>query len=154
MRAFLFCFFLLQKVEHSLDYSRRSGTRSNFIISLGRNIAFKKMYLLSSTLRLIEKIIFTIIKTSLLARPSFFGKNKMIMKKLLAAGRTAISFKTPLLILVLLLANACSRNPVTGKKQLLFMSEQQELAMGKNSKIHYCKRIGNGCHFAPTQITL
>lgn len=32
-----------------------------------------------------------------------------------------------------LLINACSRNPVTGKRQVVFMSEAQELAMGKEA---------------------
>lgn len=41
--------------------------------------------------------------------------------------------KLPMLVMFFLLVNSCSRNPVTGKKQLLFMSESQELAMGKNA---------------------
>ncbi|HEX8334324.1 MAG TPA: M48 family metalloprotease, partial [Segetibacter sp.] len=31
------------------------------------------------------------------------------------------------------LINSCSRNPVTGKRQVVFMSEAQELAMGKEA---------------------
>jgi predicted Zn-dependent protease len=38
-----------------------------------------------------------------------------------------------LLPVVLLLSNSCSRNPVTGKSQLMLMSTQQEIAMGKQS---------------------
>ena len=34
---------------------------------------------------------------------------------------------------VALLVNSCSRNPVTGKRQVVFMSEAQELAMGKEA---------------------
>lgn len=48
------------------------------------------------------------------------------MKKIFA-------FKLPILVFIFLIANSCSRNPVTGKKQLLFMSEKQELAMGKSA---------------------
>ena len=44
-----------------------------------------------------------------------------------------LSFKLPILVFIFLIANSCSRNPVTGKKQLLFMSEKQELAMGKSA---------------------
>ncbi len=34
---------------------------------------------------------------------------------------------------VLLVLSSCSRNPVTGKKELNFMSESQELSLGKES---------------------
>ena len=44
-----------------------------------------------------------------------------------------IFFKIPLLVLVFLIANSCSRNPVTGKKQVLFMSEKKEIALGQSS---------------------
>ncbi|HRO07324.1 MAG TPA: M48 family metalloprotease [Saprospiraceae bacterium] len=36
-------------------------------------------------------------------------------------------------IALLALLNSCSRNPVTGKKELSFMSESQELSLGKQS---------------------
>jgi predicted Zn-dependent protease len=36
-----------------------------------------------------------------------------------------------LLIVVALMFNSCAINPVTGKKQVVFMSEEQEIAMGK-----------------------
>ncbi|MCB0503164.1 MAG: M48 family metalloprotease [Bacteroidetes bacterium] len=39
----------------------------------------------------------------------------------------------PLLMMLVLLVTACAVNPVTGKKQLSFMSEAQEIAMGKQS---------------------
>lgn len=41
--------------------------------------------------------------------------------------------QTTLLIACLLLVNACSRNPVTGKKQVSFMSEEKEKALGLQS---------------------
>jgi predicted Zn-dependent protease len=41
--------------------------------------------------------------------------------------------KTVSLLGVLLFFNNCSRNPVTGKKELSFMSESQELALGQQS---------------------
>jgi predicted Zn-dependent protease len=37
------------------------------------------------------------------------------------------------LILSFILLTGCARNPVTGRKQLVFMSEKQEIAMGKES---------------------
>ena len=36
-------------------------------------------------------------------------------------------------ILILLLADSCAKNPVTGKRDLMLMSESQEIAMGKQS---------------------
>jgi predicted Zn-dependent protease len=44
-----------------------------------------------------------------------------------------ISSKATLLVSFLLLFNQCSRNPVTGKKELSFMSESQEKALGASS---------------------
>ena len=41
--------------------------------------------------------------------------------------------KAVVLTAFLLLFNNCSRNPVTGKRQFLLMSESQELALGKES---------------------
>jgi predicted Zn-dependent protease len=43
------------------------------------------------------------------------------------------SIKSCALIAILLLFNDCSRNPVTGKRQFLLMSESQELALGRES---------------------
>ena len=40
---------------------------------------------------------------------------------------------TILFVLALLIIAACSRNPVTGKKELSLMSESKELALGKQS---------------------
>ena len=37
------------------------------------------------------------------------------------------------LLSTLIFLNACSVNPVTGKKQVVFMSTEQELAMGKEA---------------------
>ncbi|NNF35172.1 MAG: M48 family metalloprotease [Saprospiraceae bacterium] len=37
------------------------------------------------------------------------------------------------LALITLMLHSCSRNPVTGKKELMFMSEGQEIALGKES---------------------
>ena len=42
-------------------------------------------------------------------------------------------FRLPVIMLALLIGFACSRNPVTGKRQVLFMSEKQELSMGKSA---------------------
>ncbi|HMR44150.1 MAG TPA: peptidase M48, partial [Saprospiraceae bacterium] len=39
--------------------------------------------------------------------------------------------KWTLLLLILPLFNNCSKNPVTGRNELSFMSESQEIAMGK-----------------------
>jgi predicted Zn-dependent protease len=44
-----------------------------------------------------------------------------------------ISFKATILVSFLLLFNQCSRNPVTGKRELSFMSESQEKALGASS---------------------
>lgn len=38
-----------------------------------------------------------------------------------------------MLIMVFLLVGACATNPVTGKKQIMFMSESQEIALGAQS---------------------
>ncbi|MEJ7625640.1 MAG: M48 family metalloprotease [Ferruginibacter sp.] len=46
------------------------------------------------------------------------------MKKLALIGSLSIT---------MFLFNQCARNPVTGKKQVVFMSEAQELAMGKEA---------------------
>ena len=37
------------------------------------------------------------------------------------------------LVLSMLLLSSCARNPVTGKKELMLMSESQEIALGKES---------------------
>ena len=37
------------------------------------------------------------------------------------------------LVTSIILLNACARNPVTGKKQVVLMSEEQEIAMGKEA---------------------
>jgi predicted Zn-dependent protease len=48
--------------------------------------------------------------------------------------KTHAAFARPCLILVLtLFVSNCAMNPVTGRKQLVLMSESQELAMGKES---------------------
>lgn len=44
-----------------------------------------------------------------------------------------IMFRLSTVAMVLFIAFSCSRNPVTGKKQMLFMSESQELSMGKGA---------------------
>lgn len=38
-----------------------------------------------------------------------------------------------LIVLIGIFASSCSRNPVTGKRQVVLMSESQELAMGKEA---------------------
>lgn len=40
---------------------------------------------------------------------------------------------TGLIVSILFLFNSCSTNPVTGKRELVLMSEQQEIAMGQQS---------------------
>ncbi len=37
------------------------------------------------------------------------------------------------LSITMVMFNNCARNPVTGKKQVVFMSEAQELAMGQEA---------------------
>jgi len=44
-----------------------------------------------------------------------------------------ILFKISLIVMVGLIAFSCSRNPVTGKKQVLFMSEKKEIALGQSA---------------------
>ncbi len=44
-----------------------------------------------------------------------------------------ILFKLPLFVMVALITFSCSRNPVTGKRQVLFMSEKKEIALGKSA---------------------
>ena len=41
--------------------------------------------------------------------------------------------RSSLTALILLVVFSCSRNPVTGKRQVLFMSEKQELSLGKSA---------------------
>lgn len=41
--------------------------------------------------------------------------------------------KSCLLVLLFIGLTTCSRNPVTGKRELMFMSEKQEIAMGANA---------------------
>ena len=45
-------------------------------------------------------------------------------------------------ILILLLADSCAKNPVTGKRDLMLMSESQEIAMGKQSDPDIIKFFG------------
>ncbi len=45
-------------------------------------------------------------------------------------------------ILILLLADSCAKNPVTGKRDLMLMSESQEIAMGKQSDPDITKFFG------------
>lgn len=45
-------------------------------------------------------------------------------------------------ILSILLINSCARNPVTGKKQVVFMSEAQEIAMGKEADPQIIAQFG------------
>ena len=51
----------------------------------------------------------------------------------MAAQSLNFPLKAVVLTAFLLLFNNCSRNPVTGKRQFLLMSESQELALGKES---------------------
>jgi len=45
-------------------------------------------------------------------------------------------------ILILLLVDSCAKNPVTGKRDLMLMSESQEVAMGKESDPDIIKFFG------------
>src|SRR5688572_18110287 len=45
-------------------------------------------------------------------------------------------------ILILLLGDSCAKNPVTGKRDLMLMSESQEVAMGKESDPDIIKFFG------------
>ena len=45
-------------------------------------------------------------------------------------------------ILILLLADSCAKNPVTGKRDLMLLSESQEVAMGKQSDPDIIKFFG------------
>ena len=71
----------------------------------------------------------------------------------------------------LIFFSSCAMNPVTGKKQVVLMSEAQEISMGKAAdpevtaffglyaesgfaKIHHRKRPGNGSHFTPSETSL
>ena len=44
-----------------------------------------------------------------------------------------MQFRILYLILLGLVLTTCSRNPVTGKKELSLMSESQEIALGKEA---------------------
>jgi predicted Zn-dependent protease len=45
-------------------------------------------------------------------------------------------------VLILLLADSCAKNPVTGKRDLMLLSESQEVAMGKQSDPDIIKFFG------------
>ncbi len=51
------------------------------------------------------------------------------MKNLLHSGTAAKAF----VVIIFLVSNSCSVNPVSGKKEFLLMSEQQEIALGAES---------------------
>ncbi len=46
--------------------------------------------------------------------------------------KLSLKFSTIILTLVVFVLSSCSRNPVTGKKELILMSEGQEINMGKS----------------------
>ncbi len=48
----------------------------------------------------------------------------------------------PVLILALLVAVGCARNPVTGDRQLALISEEQEIAMGREAHPHILQEFG------------
>ena len=56
--------------------------------------------------------------------------------------QTFRTLKSTALIALMLLLTDCSRNPVTGKRQLLLMSEAQELALGKESDPQVLNQYG------------
>ena len=60
----------------------------------------------------------------------------------MAAQSLNFSVKAVVLTAFLLLFNNCSRNPVTGKRQFLLMSESQELALGKESDPQILSEFG------------
>jgi predicted Zn-dependent protease len=64
--------------------------------------------------------------------------------------------KTLIVMSAFLLMNSCSKNPVTGKKELILMSEGQEKAMGAEADpsiiseygLYQRKRKADGCYIA------
>ena len=48
----------------------------------------------------------------------------------------------PLLLFTYLLIDSCARNPVTGKRQVVFMSEAQEIAMGQEADPQIIQQFG------------
>ncbi len=55
----------------------------------------------------------------------------MNINNIILMKRLSIYMKISLLFAALLLSNSCAINPVTGKKQLVLMSEGQEIEIGK-----------------------
>ncbi len=51
-------------------------------------------------------------------------------------------FEVAFLLTVALLFNSCARNPVTGKKQVVLLSEAQEIAMGKEADPQIVAQFG------------
>ena len=51
-------------------------------------------------------------------------------------------FSYILITTVVLFSNSCSVNPVTGKKQVVFVSEEQEIAMGKEADPQIIQQFG------------
>ena len=64
----------------------------------------------------------------------FINKQKRMKKK----NSFIISFVS----LALLVVTSCARNPVTGKKQVVLMSEKQEIAMGKEADPQIIAQFG------------
>jgi len=52
--------------------------------------------------------------------------------------------KLSLLFILALIAGSCSVNPVSGKKELSFMSESQEMAIGQESDPSVIAQFGKG----------
>jgi predicted Zn-dependent protease len=66
---------------------------------------------------------------SLKRRPGYFERNNNLKVK--DMGTTQIFIKLILFLTATLLIPSCAVNPVTGKKQLMLMSEAQEIEMGR-----------------------
>jgi predicted Zn-dependent protease len=64
--------------------------------------------------------------TALFLLAHSYGFNMKIMKTTIYMRNLGIAF-------CLIFLSACARNPVTGKKQMVLMSQEQEIAMGKEA---------------------
>src|SRR6185295_19891433 len=52
-------------------------------------------------------------------------------------------FGSGMAAVVLLLASACATNPATGQRQLSFMSEEKEIALGQENDAEVRKEMGS-----------
>ncbi len=57
-------------------------------------------------------------------------------------GLTSLRSYSVLMAFALLMATSCARNPVTGKQEIMLVSEEQEIAMGQQSKASAIAQYG------------